>query len=457
MNYERPKKEVLNNKDRGPKKPDLQLTDSLRKEFEKPTITSFLDMDFYKLTMGQFIWDHEELRDAKVKYEFKNRTGNVRLADYIPREVLEKQLKDIQKLRITDEEIAYLKTIKADKENLFSDEYLESLKNLKLPDVNLSEEDGQYNISVEGKWSEAIYWETLILSTVNELYYRSLRQQMGKSEEEVRENGRAKLRNKIEKLEAFITKEKAEGRKGPMFIDFGTRRRYGRDWQEEVVTEMVKAFPDNFLGTSNVELSRKLNIPVIGTTAHEMDMVFSGIYREDDDVAGTFDSHNKLLDMWYQYREYGKKLSIALTDTYGSDFFFLNFSKDQATNWGGLRQDSGDPFEFGEKAIKFYQEKDIDPATKLIIFSDGLDVDPIIELYEVFEERANEAFAWGTTLTNDVGFEPLSMVIKATEANGHGTVKLSDTSGKEMGKEADVARARKFSGHKGGIDRKIVV
>jgi len=434
-----------------------KLTETLKKEFEKPTVSSLLDLDFYKLTMGQIVWGHEELRDVPVKYEFKNRTKDVRMAEYIPQDVLKMHLKQIQNLHITDNDIAYLKTIMADKESLFSDEYLNSLRDLKLPEVNLSQEDGQYKISVEGTWSQAIYWETLILSTINELYFRTLRDKDGKSRDDVMAEGRFRLQSKIEKLQTFIVEEKAQGRKGPMLIDFGTRRRYEGDWQEEVVGEMAKAFPDNFLGTSSVELSRKLKIPAVGTTAHEMDMIFSGIYHIEDDKAGTFESHNKLIDMWYQYREYGKKLSIALTDTYGSDFFFVNFTKEQANSWNGTRQDSGDPFEYGEKAIKFYQEKDIDPIKKTLIFSDGLDVDTIIELYKRFQGRINIVFAWGTTLTNDVGYKTLSLVVKAIKANGFDLAKLSDTKGKETGTQESVERAKKLAKYAGGIDREIFV
>jgi nicotinate phosphoribosyltransferase len=439
------------------KAPEIKLTETLRKEFEKPTVSSLLDLDFYKLSMGQFVWDHKELRDVPVTYEFKNRTKNVRLTEYIPQDVLEGHFKRIQNLRVRGEDIAYLKTIKADKESLFSDKYLSSLKTLKLPDVKITQEEGQYKISVEGTWSQAIYWETLILSTVNELYYRALCDRTGKSKEDVMREGRSRLQEKKEKLQAFITQESARGRKGPMLIDFGTRRRYEGDWQEEVDGEMADSFPENFLGTSNVELSRKLKIPAIGTTAHEMDMVFSGIFHDQDNKAGTFESHNKLIDMWYQYREYGKKLSIALTDTYGSDFFFANFTKEQATKWNGIRQDSGDPYEFGEKAIKYYQEKDINPTTKTLIFSDGLDVDTIIELYKRFQGKINVVFAWGTTLTNDVGFGTLSLVMKAIRANGFDLAKLSDTTGKNTGTKESVERAKKLSRYKGGVEREILV
>lgn len=433
------------------------LNDTMKKELEKPTVSSLLDLDFYKLTMGQFVWENKELRNTPVTYEFKNRNNDVHLAKYIPQDILTAQLARIQHTGITNEDIAYLKTIKGGSQNLFSDEYLNSLKNLKLPPVSVAQKDGQYKISIDGPWSQAIYWETLILSSVNELYYRALGQKGGKTYEDAIKEGRLRLHSKIDRLKEYISQENTQGRKGPILIDFGTRRRFDRDWQEEVVREMTHAFPNNFLGTSNVELSKKLHIPAIGTTAHEMDMVFSGIYHKEDDRQNTFASHNKLIDMWYNFREYGKKLSIALTDTYGSDFFFANFTQGQALKWNGIRQDSGDPSEFAEKAIKFYKDKGIDPTTKTLIFSDGLDTDAIMSLYKKFYGKINVVFAWGTTLTNDVGYKPISLVIKATHANGYELAKLSDTTGKETGTKDSIKRAKRLSKYHGGINRAIVV
>lgn len=420
------------------------LSESLRKEFERETISSLLDLDLYKLTMAQFAWRH--FPDVPVKYEFTNRTKSVRIAEFVPQDVLENHLRQIQNLQISDEEIAYLRTVEIRGSKIFQEDYLQSLKDLKLPEVKLSGEGGQYKIEVEGPWSSAIYWETLILSTVNELYYRALRHNTGKTEDEVRAEGRNRLRAKIDRLQAYIEEVEKEGFDGPYFMDFGTRRRYAGDWQEEVVGEMAKAFPKYFIGTSNVFLGQKLDLPVKGTFAHEMDMIFSGIFYDEDEKAGTFISHNKVLEMWYE--DYGEPLSVALTDTFGSDFFFDHFSYEQAKNWIGVRQDSGDPIEFGEKTIAFYESKGIDPQEKTIVFSDGLDVETIIQIHRHFKGRTRMIFGWGTTLTNDVGFSTLSLVVKATEANGYGTAKLSDNIAKAIGKPEDRERAIKMTQYK---------
>jgi nicotinate phosphoribosyltransferase len=421
----------------------VPLDENLRKELERPTISSLLDLDLYKLTMGQFAWRH--FPNVPVTYEFTNRTSSVAVVEHVPQSILEAQLKRIQNLSVSEAEIAYLKTVKVGERRTFTDDYLDSLRDLHLPDVHVSREDGQYHISTKGPWAQAIYWETLILSTVNELYYRSILAESGKTETEVRNTGIEHLQAKIDKLKAYIAAEKNMGRTGPMFMDFGTRRRFAGDWQEKVVSEMAKAFPDNFTGTSNVNIASKLNIPARGTFAHEMDMVFSGIFYEEDDAAGAFTSHNKLLDMWYD--EHGAPLSVALTDTYGSDFFFANFSPEQARKWNGIRQDSGDPIEFGERAIRFYKEHGIDPNTKTIVFSDGLDIDSIISIYEHFKGRLKSSFGWGTTLTNDVGFKTLSLVVKATEANGHKTTKLSDNLAKATGDPTTKERAVRLAGY----------
>ena len=165
-------------------------------------------------------------------------------------------------------------------------------------------------------------------------------------------------------------------------------------------------------------------------------MIFSGIFHGSDEEIRA--SHQKVLDIWWQ--EYGEPLSIALTDTYGSDFFFRDFTEEQAQNWRGLRQDSGDSIMFGEKAIAFYNRLGIDPREKLIVFSDGLDIRKIVEIAERFTGRIKVAFGWGTNLTNDLGLKPLSLIVKAIEANGYRTVKLSDNLAKAMGDKEDIDR-----------------
>ena len=157
-------------------------------------------------------------------------------------------------------------------------------------------------------------------------------------------------------------------------------------------------------------------------------------------------SHNKFLQDWWEVYGYG--LSIGLTDTYGTEFFFSDMTKEQATKWKGLRHDSGDPILFGERAIEFYKNYGIDPKTKMIVFSDGLDIDTIIQIYEHFKDRIKVTFGWGTTLTNDLSIKTLSIVVKAVVANGHGLVKLSDNLNKALGNQEDISLFKEIFDYK---------
>ena len=392
-------------------------------------IESLLDLDLYKLTMCQVAFYHH--KDIEVEYSFKNRSKDVNLLEHVKLQDLESEFKHVTTLRVTDEEIEYLRTT-----GLFTEDFLTFLSTLQLPmvDVHRSIPFETYNIQVTGKWPETILWETIILAITNELYHKS---QITNpyDMEDIYNEGMDRLWDKIGKLDG--------GRYN--FIEFGTRRRFSQKWQERVVKTLQWAhnnLPDGigFQGTSNVYLAMKLGLTPVGTFAHEMPMVYSGIYNND-----LVESHRKMLDDWFRF--YGERLSVALTDTYGSEFFFRDFTTEQANNWRGLRQDSGDPFEFAERAEAFYISKMIDPTEKLVVFSDGLDIKKIIDLGDSFRNRLQTSFGWGTNLTNDLGFRTLSLVVKATKANGHGTVKLSDNLNKAMGDPEDIERFKTEFGY----------
>jgi nicotinate phosphoribosyltransferase len=393
-------------------------------------IESLLDADLYKLTMMQLAFF--KYRDIEVEYTFKNRSKDVNLLEHIELKDLEEQLKHVTTLRVTRDEIVKLRNL-----GLFKEEFLTFLSELRLPmvDVRRSVPFETFDIKSKGKWCETILWETIILAITNELYHKSQITGDPFELEDIYDEGMERLYTKIDKLYS--------GKYN--FTEFGTRRRFSRKWQERVVKTLKREHrlaPDGigFQGTSNVHLAFKLGIPCVGTFAHEMPMVYSGIYN--DDLVG---SHRKMLQEWWDF--YGETLSIALTDTYGSEYFFNDFTKEQAQVWKGLRQDSGDPFVFGEQAEAFYISKMVDPADKLIVFSDGLNVDKIIKLGDTFRGRIQTGFGWGTNLTNDLGFRTLSLVVKATWSNGHGTVKLSDNLNKAMGSKEDIERFTKEFGY----------
>lgn len=401
---------------------------------DEPIIRSLLDLDLYKLTMAQMVLDlHTQVY---VKYAFKNRTKKVRLAKHIDVGELREQLDHVRDLRFSKQELEYLKTIEVDNKRIFFKGYFfDFLGELQLPPYELEIVDSVFQITVDSLWPLGIFWETIILSIVNELYYKSLFGRLALFSVTVEGYGR-----QIKKMKILGDNPDIK------FIEFGTRRRFSRSWQESVVETLALVLPrEQFLGTSNVKLAMDYSLQPLGTMAHELFMVYQALYgRSDEEIR---ESHNKVMQDWYNF--YGRPLSIALTDTCGSDFFFQDMTEGQARQWKGLRQDSGDPIAFGEKAIKFYENYGIDPREKLLVFSDGLDIETILKIHNHFKGQINVSFGWGTNLTNDLGPEPLSLVVKAVEANGHGLVKLSDNLAKATGSPEDIERFKKIFGYAG--------
>ncbi|HXV60925.1 MAG TPA: nicotinate phosphoribosyltransferase [Vicinamibacteria bacterium] len=398
-----------------------------------PVVQSLLDVDFYKFTMGQLVF--LRYRDVPVTYSLTNRTRRVRLAEIVDRAELREELDHVRSLRFNNSELHYLRGTNEYGDRMFAEDYLEFLRDFKLPEYELEVVDGSFRLRFRGRWSETIYWETIGLAIVNELYYRNLMKDMSRFEKDlVDARGKLRLSRKIE-----VLREHPEVK----FVDFGTRRRFSRSWQHYVDRTLAEEMPAQFLGTSSTESAMLHGLVPMGTSAHELYMVMSGIMHESDDRI--HDSHNRVLEDWWDL--YGWGLSIALTDTYGADFFFRDMTEAQARAWKGLRHDSGDPFEFGEKAIRFYRDIGIDPREKLLIFSDGLELETILALSQRFHGRIKLSFGWGTNLTNDLGFEPISIVVKAVEANGHRTVKLSDNLAKSTGTKEDIERFRRIFGH----------
>ncbi|HLQ79156.1 MAG TPA: nicotinate phosphoribosyltransferase, partial [Terriglobia bacterium] len=233
---------------------------------------------------------------------------------------------------------------------------------------------------------------------------------------------------------------------GITFSDFGSRRRWSREWQEHVISRLAEEIPGQFRGTSNSLLSMKCNLMPMGTIAHELPMVYSAIYREDDERAQRLVSSQRVLEDWEA--EYGLDLSIFLPDTYGSEYFFSHVvSKQMLETWKGSRHDSGPPKIYGDHRIQMYASAGIDAAGKLIIFSDGLDVPLVDELEQYFRGRIQTTFGIGTNLTNDLGFAPLSMVVKVAAANGLPVAKLSDNIAKASGDPNEIDRMKRLTGY----------
>lgn len=400
----------------------------------EPIIQSLLDTDFYKFTMGQLVF--QKFRDVPVTFGFKNRTRGIKLAAVINEDELRRELDNVRTLRFTRAELHYLRGTDEYSDRMFREDYLQFLKNLELPPYRLERSGDSYCLEFSGPWAQVIYWETIALSIMNELYYRASERSWSCFEHDRRyATGVVRLAEKINLLKRhpLIT-----------FTDFGTRRRFSRVWQDYVVKTVANEFPaTQFLGTSNTLLAMRYSLMPMGTSAHELPMVCAALGKENNDAVRR--SHGDVLCSWWEL--YGQGLSIALTDTFGSDFFFSDMTEEQAHAWKGLRHDSGDPYEFTEKAIAFYERHGVDPKTKLIVYSDGLDTGKIVALHKRFHERIRVTFGWGTNLTNDVGHQPLSMVVKAVDVDGWSTVKLSDNLAKAMGESEEVRRYRHIFNH----------
>jgi len=214
--------------------------------------------------------------------------------------------------------------------------------------------------------------------------------------------------------------------------DFGTRRRFSLAWQEEVLQTFKREVPEHFAGTSNVWYAMRNNMTPLGTMAHE--------YMQACQALGPRlrDSQTFAFDKWAQ--EYRGDLGIAVADTYGTEAFLRDFDMYFCKLFDGARHDSGEPFAWGERLIAHYRRNRVDPRTKTLIFSDQLTVPIAIEIARRFHGRALTAFGIGTNLTNDLGYEPINIVIKMTECNGQPVAKVSDSPGKTVSKDAGYLR-----------------
>lgn len=383
-------------------------------------------LDLYKATMGETAFETEP--DAKVTFTFKNR-GSEQLSQFVDAQHLQDRLDAIASLGFSDDELAYIASIAFEGRPICTDEYIAYLRDNPLPPVRVSIDSQSTDLHIEatGDWPIVTFWETVVMSEVNELYFEEYTQRNGMHVMDLYDEGDRRLSEKIELL-----REHPDIR----FADFGTRRHFSYRWQRHVVERLMNECPDQFIGTSNLALAHEFGLRPIGTYAHEMLMVNAALAdARGKDIRA---SHNQTMQNWYN--SHGEPLTIALTDTYSTDFFFSDFTPEQAATWRGLRHDSGDPYDFGEKAITFYESLGIDPHTKTLVFSDGLDIQQIIALQQRFAGRINVLFGWGTTLTNDLGLKALNIVMKATEVDGAHAVKFSDVTTKYTGDPETIER-----------------
>ena len=414
-----------------------------------PIVRSMIDTDFYKLLMCQSVFRNKP--DTQVTFSLINRTKTIRLADLVDEGELREQLDHVRSLRLTRGESTWMRgNTFYGKRQMFSPEFMDWFENLRLPDYHLEKRDGQYELTFQGSWPEVMLWEIPALAILMELRGRAVLGTMGKFELQVL-YARA-MTKAWEKITALKTMPDLR------IADFGTRRRHSYLWQDWCVQAMNEGLGDSFIGTSNCAIARNRDLEAIGTNAHELPMVYSALADTDADL---LQAPYEVLNDWAE--EHDGNLRIILPDTYGSQGF-LDRAPDELAEWTGIRIDSGDPATGAEMAINWWKSRGEDPRKKLVIFSDGLDVDKILTLHKQFLGRVRVSFGWGTMLTNDFkgltegdALAPFSLVCKAVEANGRATVKLSDNPKKAMGPESEIARYKRVFGVGAQEETEVVV
>ncbi|QIE46210.1 nicotinate phosphoribosyltransferase [Pseudohalocynthiibacter aestuariivivens] len=403
-----------------------------------PIVRSLIDTDFYKLLMCQSIFRNRP--DTQVTFSLINRSTHVPLADLVDEGELREQLDHIRSLSLSRGESTWLRgNTFYGKRQMFTSEFMEWFEALRLPPYHLERVGDQYELTFEGSWPEVMLWEIPALAVLMELRSRAVLNKMRKFELQVLyARAMTKLWEKVERLRDVP---------GLRVADFGTRRRHSFLWQDWCVQAMTEGLGQKFVGTSNCLIAKNRDVAAIGTNAHELPMVYAALADSDAELArAPYD----VLSDWHE--EHDGNLRIILPDTYGTEGFLKN-APDWLAGWTGMRIDSGDPATGAERAINWWKSRGEDPTEKLIIFSDGLDVDKIASLQAQFSGRARVSFGWGTLLTNDFrgltpddALAPFSLVCKAVSANGRPTVKLSDNPRKAMGPEAEIARYKRVFG-----------
>ncbi len=371
-----------------------------------PIITSLLDTDLYKFNMNQVIF-HKHT-DLCGKYYFKCRNKNVVFTPEMLEEI-NAQIDHFCTLRFHKNELNYLRSIRFIKNDYV--EFLRLWRPIREYVTTSLNDDGELSIIIDGPLFSAMQFEIHLLEIVNEVYFR-----MNYDYNELLKSAEERLNQKIEALN--------NGTYTFKFAEFGCRRRLSREW-EDVVVRRLATETKNCIGTSNVYLAMKYNLKPIGTYAHEFVQMYQGIDR----YPLAYTNHYAMRD-WYD--EYDGDNGTALTDTITTDLFLMDFNRSMVNNYNGVRHDSGDPYEWGEKIIRHYESYGVDPRTKLLLFSDSLDFDRAQKLYDYFKDRAKVSFGIGTFCSNDTEVDPLNIVIKLQYVNDKPVAKLSDNPEKSM-------------------------
>jgi nicotinate phosphoribosyltransferase len=381
-------------------------------------VESLLENDLYKFTMWQALLHSNPGAQAEYEYVCRNKT-EYPLANL--KSQVEKELDHLCTLRFQADELEYLRGLRFIKSDFV--DFLE-LFHFQRKFITVGTDGEHLTIKAKGPLIHVMGFEIFVLSIVSELYNQEVSQDPMTSAI----IGNERLGKKIELLKNLQASPSASLRNNPFEIfDFGLRRRFSREWQNHVVSQFARKVPEYFKGTSNVYLAKKHNLVPIGTMAHEYLQAYQGFgYRLRD-------FQKCALEGWVQ--EYRGDLGTALTDVVGMDAFIGDFDLYFAKLFDGLRHDSGDPYEWAEKALTHYKNLKIDPRTKRLTFSDGLDIPKALDLWKEFGDQIQMGFGIGTNLTNDLGVQPLNIVMKMVSCNGQPVAKLSDSPGKTLCKD----------------------
>jgi nicotinate phosphoribosyltransferase len=417
-----------------------------------PIVRSLLDTDFYKLLMLQMIWGLYPKVEAS--FSLINRKQSVRLAEEIDEGELRAQLDHARSLRFAKKEMIWLagNSFYGSKQ-IFAPEFLKWLETFQLPEYRLEKRDGQYELEFPGRWLDTTMWEIPALAIINELRSRAAVKAYGPFTLDVTyARAKAKMWEKVERLKKLPDLR---------ISDFGTRRRHSFLWQRWCVEALKEGLGSTkFTGTSNVLLAMDSDLEALGTNAHELPMVLAAIAPNE---AALRAAPYQVLQDWETY--YGGNLLIVLPDAFGTAAF-LRDAPDWVADWTGFRPDSAPAIQGGETIIKWWQERGRDPREKLLIFSDGLDVDMIEGAYHHFHGRVRMAFGWGTNLTNDFHdcspfpnrqLDPISLVCKVSQADGRPAVKLSDNPEKATGDRGEIERYLRIFGNGGRVAHDVTV
>lgn len=383
----------------------------------RPIIQSLLETDLYKFTMWQALFN-SAYNDNEAEYRFVcRRPPALPLAEL--RESVTQEIEHLCSLSFQLDELEYLGSLRYMKSGFV--DFL-SIFRLQQRFIRIEARGDALEIVARGPQVHVMFFEIFVLAIVGELHARRFPVEAAMVE------GRRRLAAKVEQLREFAHEAESLQHAHPFgFFDFGLRRRFSRVWHEEVIRTLVAEVPQFFKGTSNVYLAKKYGLTPIGTMAHEYLQTFQAVR----DVPLRY-FQRAALDAWVQ--TYRGDLGIALTDVVGMDAFLRDFDLYGAKLFDGLRQDSGDPIEWGEKALAHYAKLRVDARTKRLVFSDNLTIEKAVALWRHFAQRSQTAFGIGTHLTNDFGpnFPALEIVMKLVRCNGRPVAKLSDSPGKTI-------------------------